>query len=100
MSIKHVYKQVESGMWEVGYYDPDGYWQPESEHDNSDAASKRVHYLNSGASLPIYYAYLQIEQCLWQVGYYDPQGQWQRETDHGTPRHALARVRYLNGSRS
>jgi hypothetical protein len=61
MSIKHLYKQVESGMWEVGYYDPDGYWQPESEHDNANAASQRVHYLNAGVSLPIFYAYLQIE---------------------------------------
>jgi len=100
MSIKHLYKQVESGMWEVGYYDPDGYWQPESAHDNANAASQRVHYLNSGASLLIYYAYLQIELNLWQVGYYDPQGQWQRESDQGSPRQALARVRYLNGSRS
>jgi hypothetical protein len=64
MSIKHLYKQVKSGMWEVGYYDPYGYWQPESEHDNANAASQRVHYLNAGASLLIYYAYLQIEQSV------------------------------------
>jgi hypothetical protein len=86
MSIKHLYKQVESGMWEVGYYDPDGYWQPESEHDNANAASQRVHYLNAGVSLPIFYAYLQIELNLWQVGYYDPRGNGRERATRGPQR--------------
>tara|TARA_Y100000296_G_C5007906_1_gene173598 strand:+ start:137 stop:319 length:183 start_codon:yes stop_codon:yes gene_type:complete len=30
----------------VGFYNPDGKWEPESEHDNRNDAAKRVAWLN------------------------------------------------------
>jgi hypothetical protein len=35
----------------VGFYKPDGEWEPESDHATADAAAKRVHYLNGGIDL-------------------------------------------------
>ena len=43
-----LYRSFEPGLWTVGYYDPAGKWQPESDHKSADAAAKRVHYLNGG----------------------------------------------------
>ncbi len=44
----YVYIKSESSLWTVGFYDHDGKWQPESDHDDSESAAKRVHYLNGG----------------------------------------------------
>jgi hypothetical protein len=44
----YVYKQTEPNLWTVGFYTPDGKWIPESDHDNTDDAAERVHYLNGG----------------------------------------------------
>lgn len=44
----YVYEKTESNLWTVGYYDPDGKWCSESDHDSADEAAKRVHYLNGG----------------------------------------------------
>ncbi len=41
-----VYIQSEPSLWTVGFYDPKGRFQPESDHDTSEKAAKRVHYLN------------------------------------------------------
>lgn len=49
--MNYVYKQTERGiypLWTVGYYDPEGDWVPESDHDVKENAAKRVHYLNGG----------------------------------------------------
>jgi hypothetical protein len=35
-------------LWTVGFYDPNGKWVPESDHDSPEDAAKRVHYLNGG----------------------------------------------------
>ena len=35
-------------LWVVGFYDPQGKWQPESDHDSRESAAKRVHWLNGG----------------------------------------------------
>lgn len=35
-------------LFTVGFYDPSGRWQPESDHETSEAAAERVHYLNGG----------------------------------------------------
>lgn len=43
-----VYKKTEPGLWTVGFYAPDGEWEPESDHRSSDAAADRVHWLNGG----------------------------------------------------
>jgi hypothetical protein len=45
---RYVYIQSELGLWTVGFYDPSGKWQPESDHDSKEAAANRVHYLNGG----------------------------------------------------
>ena len=44
-----VYKKTEESLWTVGFYNPDGKFEPESDHDNREEAAKRVHYLNGGS---------------------------------------------------
>ena len=46
-----VYIRSEPGLWTVGFYSPDGKFLPESDHDNSDAAARRVAWLNGAAEL-------------------------------------------------
>lgn len=43
-----LYRSTESGLWTVGFFCPDGKWEPESDHDNEVSAANRVHYLNGG----------------------------------------------------
>ncbi len=33
-------------LWTVGFYAPDGTWEPESDHVTSEEAAKRVAWLN------------------------------------------------------
>jgi hypothetical protein len=42
----YVYIQSEPGLWTVGFYNPDGKFEPESDHDTTDSAAARVSYLN------------------------------------------------------
>ena len=35
-------------LYTVGFYDPKGEWQPESDHGTKEDAAARVHYLNGG----------------------------------------------------
>ena len=35
------------GLYTVGFYDPDGKWQPESDFNTREEAAARVAYLNS-----------------------------------------------------
>ena len=35
-------------LYTVGFYMPDGKWEPESDHSDRAEAAKRVHYLNGG----------------------------------------------------
>ena len=43
----YVYLESEhSQLWTVGFYKPDGKWEPESDHNSADSAAKRVAYLN------------------------------------------------------
>jgi len=44
----YVYIQSEPGLWTVGFYKPDGTWEPESDHASREAAAERVHWLNGG----------------------------------------------------
>ena len=37
---------VSSGLWTVGFYSPNGQWNPESDHSDKQEAAKRVAYLN------------------------------------------------------
>jgi hypothetical protein len=43
-----VYIKSEPGLWTVGFYKPNGEWEPESDHDSGEKAAKRINYLNGG----------------------------------------------------
>jgi hypothetical protein len=49
MSYQYVYIKSEQSLWTVGFYNPNGEWNPESDHGSTDEAAKRVNYLNGGA---------------------------------------------------
>jgi len=40
---------TEPGLWTVGFYNPDGEFITDSDHDSKEDAAKRVHYLNGGS---------------------------------------------------
>ncbi len=44
----YVYIKSEPQLWTVGFYHPDGSWQPESDHGSPEDAAERVHWLNGG----------------------------------------------------
>jgi hypothetical protein len=44
--MSYVYIRSEPGLWTVGFYDPKGKWQPESDHGSTTEAADRVAYLN------------------------------------------------------
>jgi len=46
----YVYIKSEPGLWTVGFYDPKGEWQPESDHSSKEKAAARVAYLNGEAT--------------------------------------------------
>jgi len=53
METKYVYihsdtDQYGQWLWTVGFYAPDGTFQPESDHSKQEEAAERVHYLNGG----------------------------------------------------
>jgi hypothetical protein len=71
-----VYLRSEPGLWTVGFYDSNGTWHAESDHDSKDAAAARVHYLNGGGvQIEARYAATQAEgqEQLW---FYSPYTQF------------------------
>lgn len=46
--MSYVYIKSEPGLWTVGFFDPNGNWQPESDHSSTEEAAKRVAWLNGG----------------------------------------------------
>ena len=49
----YVYIKSQPELWTVGFYKPDGKWEPESDHPDAEEAAERVAWLNgSGAPLP------------------------------------------------
>ena len=42
------YLNSEPGLYTVGFFDPDGKWQAESDWSTKEEAARRVHYLNGG----------------------------------------------------
>jgi hypothetical protein len=40
--------QIKQQLWTVGFYKPDGKFEPESDHSDKTRAAARVHYLNGG----------------------------------------------------
>jgi len=47
----YVYIESEKGLFTVGYYEPSGKWNPESDHEDSEEAAKRVSFLNGNTLL-------------------------------------------------
>jgi len=47
----YVYIQTENELWTVGFYSPNGKWNPESDHTTKNSAASRVHYLNGGIKI-------------------------------------------------
>lgn len=41
-------------LFTVGFYDPGGEWQAESDHSTREAAAERVHYLNGGRTFEVH----------------------------------------------
>lgn len=46
----YVYIKTERSLWTVGFYDPAGKWQAESDHSSSEEAANRVAWLNGTKS--------------------------------------------------
>ena len=46
--MSYVYIRSEPSLWTVGFYRPDGKWEPESDHGSSEEAAERVTRLNGG----------------------------------------------------
>lgn len=44
----YVYVKSEPGLWTVGFYSPDGKWNPESDYNSTEEAANRVVWLNGG----------------------------------------------------
>lgn len=44
----YIYIKSEPQLWTVGYYDPAGKFNAESDHSSAEEAAQRVHYLNGG----------------------------------------------------
>jgi hypothetical protein len=48
MNTTWVYVQSEPGLLTVGFYDPNGKWHSDSDHDSRESAAARVQTLNGG----------------------------------------------------
>lgn len=46
----YIYERTERTLWTVGFYKPNGMFEPESDHGSAEAAANRVHWLNGGNS--------------------------------------------------
>lgn len=42
----YVYIRTEPNLWTVGFYNPDGTFEPESDYNSAEEAANRVAYLN------------------------------------------------------
>ena len=45
----YVYIQTEPDLFTVGFYDPNGQWQPESDYNSRQEAADRAVWLNGGS---------------------------------------------------
>jgi len=52
--MEYVYVKSEPRLWTVGFYRPDGKWEPESDHESAQAAAQLVHWLNGGSRAEAY----------------------------------------------
>jgi hypothetical protein len=44
----YVYIESEPGLYTVGFYTPQGQWEPESDYSSREEARRAVHFLNGG----------------------------------------------------
>lgn len=56
----YVYIRSETSLWTVGFYAPDGSWNPESDWSVKEAAAERVAYLNGGGNATTNYVNTQF----------------------------------------
>ena len=49
--MSYVYKITDSELYTVGFYEPNGKWQAESDHNTREKASARVAFLNGSSNL-------------------------------------------------
>lgn len=47
----YVYVYDGYDCWTVGFYRPDGKFEPDSDHKTPEAAAERVHWLNGGCRI-------------------------------------------------
>lgn len=50
--MSYIYIRSEPNLWTVGFYNPSGEFQSESDHSNTNAAAARVSYLNGNPVAP------------------------------------------------
>ena len=83
-----VYLKSEPGLWTVGFYAPDGKWNPERDYNIQEEAARRVAWLNGGAeALP------ELVEALKQAWSYfiNRPGNWEVQLEE-TLRAALAKL--------
>lgn len=49
--MSYVYLKSEPHLFTVGFFDPQGKWHPDSDHDSREKASDRVAYLNGAGAV-------------------------------------------------
>ena len=48
----YVYIKSQAQVFTVGFFDPSGMWNAESDHDTAAKAAARCNYLNGGNNVP------------------------------------------------
>lgn len=46
--MSYVYLKSEPDLFTVGFFQPNGNWEAESDHSTAESAAARVHWLNGG----------------------------------------------------
>lgn len=46
----YLLSEPQTPLWTVGFYDPEGEWHPDSDHETKEEAASRVAYLNGERS--------------------------------------------------
>lgn len=49
----YVYIKSEGNLYTVGFYSPNGQWNPESDFEFKENAANRVNFLNGGATVEV-----------------------------------------------
>ncbi|MEE9451045.1 MAG: hypothetical protein V3V72_13430 [Ignavibacteriaceae bacterium] len=65
--MKYNYINSEPGLWTVGFYNPDGKWKPESDHNIREEAAKRIAWLNGSGENPMNVKMHEALKGLWKI---------------------------------